>query len=160
VLQRLIKMLHEIGAIGVVGSFATCLVLVLKGPTQPLAAYAAVRQAIALISQWLLLPSLAMVLISGLLAIAATSAFHNAGWAWVKALLGLSMFEGTLVTVNASARRAAELAAMAVSGPGDAAQLAQVLRTERGGLWLLLTLSLVNLVLAVWRPRLNRSGED
>ena len=69
-------------------------------------------------------------------------------------LLGLGVFEGTLVTVNASARRAAELAAMAVGGQGDPAQLAQVLRTERGGLWLLLALSLLNIVLAVWRPRL------
>jgi hypothetical protein len=114
------------------GSFAACLVLVLKGPTQPLVAYAAVRQSIAAITQWLLLPSLVIVLLSGLLAIATTSAFHNAAWAWVKALLGLSIFEGTLVTVNASARRAAELAAMAASGQGDSAQLAQALRTGMG----------------------------
>jgi hypothetical protein len=108
-------------------------VLVLKGPTEPLVAYAAVRQAIAAITQWLLLPSLLIVLLSGLLAIAATSAFHNAAWAWVKALLGLGIFEGALVTVHASARRAAELAAMAASGQGDPAQLAQTLRTEWGG---------------------------
>ena len=142
------------------GSFAACLVLLLKGPTQPLVAYAAVRQAIAAITQWLLLPSLAIVLLSGLLAIAATSAFHNAAWAWAKALLGLSMFEGTLVTVNSTARRAAELAAMAVKGQGDPVQLAQVLRTEWGGLWVLLALSLVNILLAVWRPRLFRVGQD
>jgi hypothetical protein len=153
-LKRFLKVLHEIGAVGVMGSFAACLVLVLKGPTQPLVAYAAVRLAIAAITQWLLLPSLAVVLISGLLAMAATSAFHNAAWAWAKALLGLSVFEGTLLTVNASARRAAELATMAVSGQGDPPQLAQVLHTEWGGLWLLLVLSLVNIVLAVWRPRL------
>jgi hypothetical protein len=159
-LKRLLKLLHEIGAVGVTGSFAACLVLLLKGPTQPLVAYAAVRQAIAAITQWLLLPSLAIVLLSGLLAIAATSAFHNAAWAWAKALLGLSMFEGTLVTVNSTARRAAELAAMAVKGQGDAALLAQVQRTEWGGLWVLLVLSLVNILLAVWRPRLFRLDRD
>ena len=157
-MKRLLKILHEIGAMGVVGSFAACLVLVLKGPTEPLIAYAAVRQAVALITQWLLLPSLVIVVTSGLLAIAANRAFHNAAWAWVKALLGLSMFEGTLLTINASARRAGELTALAVSGQGDAAQLAELLRTERGGLWLLLTLSLANIVLAVWRPRLYRVG--
>jgi hypothetical protein len=159
-LQRILKLLHELGAIGVMGSFAACLVLVLKGPTQPLAAYAAVRQSIAAISQWLLLPSLVLVLISGLLSIAANSAFHNAAWAWAKALLGLSLFEGTLATIDASARRAAELAALAVRGQGDAVQLAQVLRTEWGGLWLLLALSLANIVLAVWRPRFFRVGRD
>jgi hypothetical protein len=159
-LKRLLKILHEIGAIGVGGSLATCLVLGLKGPTEPLLAYAAVRQAIYAIAQWLLLPSLGLVVTSGLLAIAANRAHHNAAWAWVKALLGLSMFEGTLLTINASARRAEELSALAVSGQGDAAQLAELLRTERGGLWLLLALSLVNIWLAVWRPRLYRFGPD
>jgi hypothetical protein len=159
-LKRLIKILHEIGAAGVMGSFAACLLLELKGPTQPLVAYAAVRQAIAAITQWLLLPSLVIVLLSGLLAMAVTSAFQNAAWAWIKALLGLSVFEGTLVTISASARRAAELAAMATSGQGDAAELAQTLRTEWGGLWLLLALSLVNIVLAVWRPRLYQVSGD
>jgi hypothetical protein len=155
-LKRLLKILHELGAVGVMGSFAACLVLLLKGPTQPLIAYAAVGQAIAAITQWLLLPSLVVVLLSGLLAIAATASFQNAAWAWVKALLGLSVFEGTLVTINASARRAAELASLAASGQGDATQLAQLLRTQSGALWLLLALSLVNVVLAVWRPRLYR----
>jgi len=160
VASRLIKILHEIGAAGVMGAFAACLVLVMRGPAQPLVAYAAVRQSIAAISQWLLLPSLALVLISGLLSIAVNRAFHNAAWAWIKALLGISVFEGTLVTINASARRAAELATLAANGHADAAQLAQVLRTERGGLWLLLALSLVNIVLAVWRPRLYRTSRD
>jgi len=160
VASRLIKILHEIGAAGVMGAFAACLVLVMRGPAQPLVAYAAVRQSIAAISQWLLLPSLALVLISGLLSIAVNRAFHNAAWAWIKALLGISVFEGTLVTINASARRAAELATLAANGHADPAQLAQVLRTERGGLWLLLALSLVNIVLAVWRPRLYRTSRD
>jgi hypothetical protein len=154
------KILHEIGAAGVMGAFAACLVLAARGPTQPLVAYAAVRQSIAAISQWLLLPSFALVLVSGLLAIAVNRAFHNAAWAWVKALLGVSVFEGTLVTINASARHAAELATLAANGQGDAAQLAQVLRTERGGLWIMMALSLVNIVLAVWRPRLYRHAGD
>jgi hypothetical protein len=67
------------------------------------------------------------------------------------------MFEGSLLTVGASARRAADLSAMAVSGQGDAAQLAQVVRTEWGGLWVLLVLSVANILLAVWRPRLRRT---
>jgi hypothetical protein len=157
-LRRLLKLLHEIGAVGVVGSFAACLVLVAgaPAPSRSLIAYAAVRQDIASISRWLLVPSLALVLISGLLAIAANEGYKNAAWAWIKALLGVSMFEGTLLTVGASARRAAELSALAVSGRGDGAELAQVLHTEWGGLWLLLGLSIVNIILAVWRPRFYR----
>jgi len=85
ILKRLLKILHEIGAIGVVGSFAACIVLLNKTPTPSLIAYATMRQGIAAIAQWLLLPSLGIVLISGLLAMAADNVYKNAAWAWIKA---------------------------------------------------------------------------
>jgi hypothetical protein len=153
---RLLKALHQIGGIGLAGSLAACIVLVATAPTDSLVGYAAVRQGIAAISQWLLVPSLAIVLVSGLLAIAANRAYHDAGWAWIKALLGIVMFEGTLVTISASARRAAELSALAATGEGDPVQLAEVLRTEWGSLWLILALSVANVALAVWRPQILR----
>jgi hypothetical protein len=155
-LRKLLKALHEIGAIGTMGSFGACIVLLATAPTTSLVAHAAVLQGIASITKWLLVPSLAVVLISGLLAIAATDSYKNAAWAWVKALLGIGTFEGTLLTVGASAKHAAELSALAAAGQGDAVQLAQMLRTEWGGLWIMTTLSLANIVLAVWRPRLYR----
>ncbi len=157
-LRRVIKIIHELGAIGVMGSFAAYIVMLATAPTHSPVAYAAVRQSIASITQWLLVPSLALVLISGLLAIAVTEAYKNAAWAWLKALLGVSVFEGTLLTVGAGARRAAELSAAAAAGQADSAQLAQVMHSEWGGLLLLLSLSLVNVVLAVWRPKLYRSA--
>ena len=150
--RRVLKILHEIGAVGVMGGFAACIVLANATPTPSLIAYATMRQGIAAIAQWLLLPSLGIVLI----AIAANEIYKNAAWAWIKALLGISVFEGTLLTINAGARRAAELATLAVSGQGDPAHLAEVLHAERGGLWLLLSLSAANIVLAVWRPRIYR----
>jgi hypothetical protein len=155
-LGKSLKSVHEIGAIGTVGSFAACIVLLATAPTTSPVAFAAVLQGIASISKWLLVPSLAIVLISGLLAIAANEAYKSAACAWVKALLGIGTFEGTLLTVGSSARHAAELSALAASGRGDPAHLAQVLRTEWGGLWILAALALVNIVLAVWRPRLYR----
>jgi hypothetical protein len=157
--QKLLKTLHEIGAVGVVGSFAACIVIIYTAPPrQSLIGYAAARHAVAAICQWLLVPSLAAALISGLLAIAANRAYINAGWAWVKALLGISMFEGTLLTVSASARHAADLSALAAAGSADPVQLAEVLRTEWGGLWILLALSLANIVFGVWRPRFGRAS--
>jgi hypothetical protein len=155
-LRRLLKALHEIGAAGVLGTYAAWLVLVTMPRDDSLLAYAATRRGISVVAQWLLVPSLALVLITGLLAIAATQAYKDAGWAWVKALLGIGLFEGTLLTVAAGARRAAEITALAAAGQGDAAELAQILHSERGTLWLLIALSLANVVLAVWRPRLLR----
>jgi hypothetical protein len=156
ILRKLLKVLHEIGSVGVLGAFAASLVLIACAPSpHELLAYAAARQGIAAIARWLLVPSLALVLISGLLAMVANDNYMAAGWAWIKALLGLSMFEGSLVTVSGSARHAAELAALAASGHPDPVQLAEALRTERGGLWLLLVLALANIVLAVWRPRIS-----
>jgi hypothetical protein len=153
-LRRLLKFLHEIGAVGVMGSLAACLVLIATAPKTSWVAYAAVRQGVAAITQWLLVPSLALVLISGLLAIAANTSYANAAWAWVKALLGISMFEGTLITVGAGARRAAEISALAASGQADTAELAAVLHSEWGSLWLLMTVAVINIILAVWKPRL------
>lgn len=158
-LARLLKTLHQLGAIGTLGSIASCIVLLQFAPTKSAPAFAGVLQGIAALSKWLLVPSLALVLTSGLLAIAANSAYKNAGWAWVKALLGISSFEGTLMTVGASARRAGELSAAVAAGQPDAAQLSEVLRTEWGGLWILAALALVNIVLAVWRPRLGRRAD-
>lgn len=162
-MKRLLKFLHEIGAIGVIGALAACLVLVINAPEHSLVEYAAVRQGVAQITRYLLVPSLLLVLLSGLFALAASPGYHNAGWAWLKALSGISMFEGTLLAVQSSAQRAAELSAQAAVGAGDPAQLAAAVRTEWGGLWIILGLSIANIVLAVWRPRLSRrpaSAED
>lgn len=156
-LNRVIKFLHEIG---VIGAFAADHVLIAQSPTDSLVGYAAIRQGIAAISTWLLVPSLAITIISGRLAIAASRAYKDAGWAWTKALLGISMFEGTLLTVAASARHAAELAALAATGHPDPVPLAEVLRTERGGLWLLFAVAIANVALAVWRPRFSRRALD
>jgi hypothetical protein len=155
-LGKSLKAFHEIGAIGTMGSIAACIVLLATAPAAAPVAFAAVLQGVASISKWLLVPSLVIVLISGLLSIAATEAYKNAAWAWVKALLGLGTFEGSLLTIEGSARQAAELSALAASGRGDPVHLAQVLRTEWGGLWIVAALSLVNIILAVWRPRLYR----
>jgi hypothetical protein len=79
-------------------------------------------------------------------------------WLLVPSLLpGLEMFEGTLLTVQSSAARAAEIAALAASsGHSDPAQLDPLLRTEWAGLWTMLVLSFANIVLAIWRPRIRR----
>ncbi|MFO0635353.1 MAG: hypothetical protein U0168_21100 [Nannocystaceae bacterium] len=50
------------------------------------------------------MPSLLVVLVSGLCAIAVHHPFHNAGWAWLKAATTLLVLEGTLVAVQGPAQ--------------------------------------------------------
>ena len=155
--RRLLKALHMLGAIGFMGGLASCLVLVAHTAVEPTASFASIRHGIALVNKWLLTPSLVLVLVSGLLALAASDVYKNAGWAWMKALLGIVTFEGTLMTIVGNGRKAAEHAAAAAAGQADAmTQVAATMRTEWGALWLMLGLGLVNIVLAVWRPRFSR----
>lgn len=151
---------HHLGSAGIIGAFGACLAMVsfAPEPSVSLEAYAASRASIAIVSKWILVPSLLLVLVSGLAALGANPAYHDAGWAWLKALTGLAMFEGTLLTVDSTARQAAELtAAAAASGLMDAEKLESLLGREQGGLWGLLAIAIANVVLGVWRPRLTRS---
>ena len=144
------KAVHEIASIGFGGGLAACLVINLTANRASAAEFAAARRVFAAIAQYVLIPSMAIVVMSGLIALAATRAYQDAVWAWVKALLGLSVFEATLVIVGSSSKQA-ELAAAAV----DPTVLDTLLRSERNTLWLLIVLSVANVVLAVWKPRLT-----
>ena len=77
-MKRFLKLMHEIGGIGMTGALAAHLILVLTAPDTSLAEYAAVRQSILAVSKYLLLPSLLVVLLSGLLAMAVHYPFCQA----------------------------------------------------------------------------------
>ena len=49
------------------------------------------------VATWVLFPSLGLTMIAGLLAIAVTPAFHNAGWAFAKLASGILVFEWTIL---------------------------------------------------------------
>lgn len=157
--RRVFRGGHHLGSAGVIGAFAACLVMVLFAPEPSISleAYAASRASIAIVCKWVLVPALLLVLVSGLAALGANPAYHDAGWAWLKALTGLAMFEGTLLTVDSTARQVAELtAAAAASGLLDPAALESLIGRERGGLWGLLAVAIANVILGVWRPRFSR----
>ena len=157
-MPKLLKFVHTLAAIGMIGALAAHLILLTLMPEpSSLPEYATLRQAIGAIARFLLLPSLALVLISGLLAMAFTGNYYKAGWAWLKLGLGVVTFEGTLLTVQGPARRAADASLRALEGSLDARDIEAMVRGEWASLWVILAIALINVVLATWRPRLSRT---
>jgi hypothetical protein len=156
-MRRLLKFLHTVGAIGLMGSMASLLVLMhVAPPPSSLAGYALIRGAMGAIATWIFFPSLALTLIAGLLAIAANRVYQNAGWAWVKAATGILVFEGGFVYVLGPLQAEAQRSANALAGRLDPTTLTGSYGAERGTLWLLLAVATANVVLGIWRPRLTR----
>jgi hypothetical protein len=156
-MRRLMKFLHTLGAIGMMGAMACLLVVLILSPDPALLAeYVSARNAMAAIAKWVLMPSLGITLISGLLAIAINPGFHDAGWAWIKAASGILLFESGFVGILGPMQHEAELGARALLLPADAAALGLSLGPEKMTLWILLAVSTANVILGVWRPRLIR----
>lgn len=153
-MRRLLKFLHTIGAIGVMGAMACLLILIafLPEPTQ-LAEYARMRMAMGAIADWIFLPSLGITLIAGLLAIGMNRAYQDVGWAWVKLATGILVFEGSLTAIHGPIRREAELSAEALTKGIEALNLGATLDREWYALWVMLAIAALNVALGVWRPR-------
>lgn len=156
-MRRLLKFLHTMGAIGLAGSMA-CLLVMLDAapPTTSLELYAAARGAMGSVATWIFFPSLGITLVAGLLAIGFNRAFHSAGWAYLKLATGILVFESGFVGVLGPMQEEAERSAAALAGRLDPTTLTGALAAERNTLWVLLAVSVLNVVLGVWRPRLTR----
>jgi hypothetical protein len=155
-MRRLMKFLHTIGAIGLMGAMACLIVLIgfVPKPTS-LTEYALMTAAMSGVVTWVFFPSLALALIAGLLAIAVNRAYHSAGWAWAKLATGILIFEWGFTAILGPIQEEAELSAHILSSGGDAAGLALSLASERASLWILLAVAAANVVLGIWRPRLT-----
>jgi hypothetical protein len=156
-MRRLLKFMHTMGAIGLMGAMAGLLVLFSFTPAPTsLSEYALMREAMGGISTWIFLPSLGLTLIAGLLAIGLNRAYHNAGWAWVKLLSGVLVFEWGFAAIQGPMQQEAELSARALVHQADPATLAASLDPEWKSLWVMLAVATVNVILGIWRPRLTR----
>ena len=156
-MRKFLKFLHMLGGIGLTGAlFVQMLMLHNMPPVDSLQAYAAARGQMGLVAQWLLFPALAIVLVSGLLSMAWTDAFHGAGWAWAKLALGIGVFEGALMAIQGPAQREAALAAAALLGEVDPAQLGLTATAEWKSTLVILGVAIANIVLGVYRPKFSR----
>jgi hypothetical protein len=156
-MQRLMKFMHTMGAIGMMGAMACLLVLLAYLPEPAaLAEYALLRAVMNGIAQYVFLPSLAITVFAGLIAMALNRGYQNAGWALVKLATGVLIFEGALMAVQGPLQNEAELSARALAGEIDASQLGTTRGPEWNSLWVMMGIATVNVVLGVWRPRFAR----
>ena len=161
-MKRFLKLMHWAGAIAVLGGMVIMMLLVATAPdaSTDLAGYAAVRQSLATLANWVIVPGLGVALFSGLMGMAIHPPFHSAGWALTKALSGLVLFESSLATIVAPADEAAELTARAVAGEIDQAAMMAGINDIWGAWWVLLAIAVLNVVLGIWRPKFRRRVEE
>lgn len=155
-MRKTMKFFHTLASAGLIGALSGYMIVLLYAPQTTAADYADVRTTIAALSNYLLLPSLFVALVTGLLAMAVHTPFQEQRWVWVKALLGLSMFEATLAIIQSKANYAASVSAKIASGEAGPDALQSALSTEWSSLAAIMALSIANVVLGVWRPRLAK----
>ncbi len=155
-LRKVLKILHTISACGLIGGLGCYMLLLVYAPQATPAAYADLRESIALVSDFILVPSLGIALVSGLFAMAFHMPFMDKGWAWAKTAMGILMFKGVLTVVGAKADYAAGVSRKIADGEPVKGVLEDALAYEWSTLWIVMALSLANVVLGVWRPRFAR----
>lgn len=158
-LRKSLKILHTISSAGLTGGLLCYMILLVLAPQDTPAAYADLRESIAAISTWLLLPSLAIALITGLLSMAFHHPFQEKRWVWLKAAMGILMFKGVLTIIGAKADHGAAIARRIANGEDQTALLQEALHFEWAMLWIILALTIANIVLGVWRPSLKRQPQ-
>lgn len=95
-MRKLLKILHTIGSCGLIGGLAGYMAIWAFAPQETAADFAAARLIIGVLGNFLLIPWLGVCLVTGLLAMAVHRPFQERRWVWVKAALGIGMFEGTM----------------------------------------------------------------
>ncbi|MEM6511904.1 MAG: hypothetical protein AAF660_02740 [Pseudomonadota bacterium] len=153
-MRKVMKFLHTTGSLGVAGGLAAFMLILHFGP--PLGAtaeYAHLREILDALSSYIILPSMALVMLSGVLAMAVHFPFQSATWVWIKLLTGFLILESMLATLDAPSRDAAAAARDAVVGNIKADELPAAVQDHWFAWWVLLSLALGNVGLAIWRPR-------
>lgn len=151
-MRKTLKILHTLAACGLIGGVLAHMVLLAAAPQDTPQTYADVRQTIAALGNYVLLPSLGVVLVSGLLSMAVHKPYQEKWWAWIKAATGIGTFESVLSTVG-KADFAAAVSVRIAEGSATPDAMGNALDREWGYLIAILVLSVANVVLGVWRPR-------
>ncbi|MEL7029329.1 MAG: DUF2269 family protein [Pseudomonadota bacterium] len=155
-MRKIVKIIHTLAACGLIGGLGCYMIVLVSAPQDTLEDYADLRQTIAALSNLVLLPSLGAALISGLISMVVHRPFIDMGWVWIKALLGILTFEGVLAIIGAKAGQAAKVSAKIVDGELPPEAIDRLVATEWLSLWVIAAISVAQVVLGIWRPRLVR----
>ena len=155
-MRKAVKILHSLASCGLIGGLAGYMIVLIWAPQDTAARYADMRQIIAAISNYILVPSLGVALVTGLVAMIVHRAFQSMRWVWAKAALGLLMFEATLAIIQSKANEGLLLAQKVAAGSEPAETLKVALASEWTALCAIMALSLAQLIVGVWRPALYR----
>jgi hypothetical protein len=160
VVARLLKLLHFASLAGFVGGLVAARVLSSFADGAPPTALAALRLSIAHLGAELMVPSLIVLLLSGMLLVVARPHLINARWIWAKAVLSVAMAGAALAIVQPAMTRSAGFAAAAALGTPAPLEIALALEAEARGGAVVLLLAALAVLLAVWRPRLGQRSGD
>lgn len=155
-MRKSLKFVHTVATAVLVGALLLQLAIAYRyaGLAPADAATIEARQLMADVARWVTTPSMAVVVLTGLLLMSLNATFMSAGWVWAKALIGLLLVKGVITLVDPAARELALLAAQGASNAEAMAELARFVRMERGGAWVALLLCLTAIAFGIWRPRL------
>jgi hypothetical protein len=158
-MRKTIKILHSLASCGLIGGLAAYMIVLLWAPQATPDQYADIRQTIAALSDYVLIPSLGVALVTGLVAMMVQRAFQDMRWVWVKAVLGLAMFEATLAVIQSKAAYAAQVSRQIADGAETQEALTAALNAALSSEWTsliaIMALSVAQVVLGVWRPALH-----
>ncbi|PZO52734.1 MAG: hypothetical protein DCF16_08620 [Alphaproteobacteria bacterium] len=152
-MRRLLKFLHSVAAAGLMGGAAAMAIVLMFAPASiGDASYSAIVLGMSKLAAWVIGPSMALTVITGLLSMAVHPPFQDAGWVWVKAATGILVLQAGLHIIGPLQEEAAR-AARGLAIAADAAETARLFEAEINTAWVLLGVSVANIALGVWRPR-------
>lgn len=154
-MRRLLKFCHHLSSCGMAAGLIGYAFLLLKAPQETSTQVAELRMMISQLANYVLVPSLGLALVSGLLAIVVHRPFQEHRWVWVKALIGLTLFESTLAVVQSKANDGALIAAQLADGKGTREDLQTIIASEWTALYAITALVIASIALGTWRPALR-----
>lgn len=158
--KNFVKLVHYAGLVGLAGGVIVSLVLADAIDATSPSGTATVHAAIALVGSAVIVPSLVVVLVTGMLLVVARPQLIGARWVWAKAALGVATGAVVLLALQPALRAAAAMSAGGALGERAMGPLASVVEAELVAAYATLALVVAAIAVAIWRPRLGRRASS